>query len=92
MTLAYGALVLLPALSAGALFSRWYVAPTGAHRAPRALEDTVTLEDLLRPTTHGVNDLAYCPAEKRETLHAFGTGTRTCWTCRTETDTAVPRG
>jgi hypothetical protein len=83
--IALGALVVVLAISAGALLSRSYVV------RPRVLEETVTLEDLMRPTVHGVNDLAYCPAEHRDTLHAFADGTRTCWTCRTETPTAVPR-
>jgi len=90
--IASGALAVLLSLAGLALLSRWYVAPAASDRAPRALEETVTLEDLLRPTAYGVNDLAYCPAEHRETLHAFDDGTRTCWTCRTETPTAVPRG
>jgi len=90
--IASGALALVLAISLGALLSRWYFAPSAGPRAARVLEETVTLEDLMRPTVHGVNDLAYCPAEHRDTLHAFADGTRVCWTCRTETPTAVPRG
>ncbi|MCI4143023.1 hypothetical protein [Streptomyces sp. MMS20-AI2-20] len=89
MTLAYSALALVRAILAASLWARR--TPAGADRAPRVLEETVTLEDLLRPTAHGVNDMAFCPAERRDTLHAFGDNTRTCWTCRTETPTAVPR-
>lgn len=88
--IALGALVLLLSLSAGALLSR--LIATGTHRAPRVLEERVTFEDLVRPTVHGVNDLAWCPAEETETLHAFDGDSRTCWTCRTTTLTAVPRG
>lgn len=34
-----------------------------------------------------VSDTAYCPAEEKDTLHAFlRTGGRICWTCRTYTD------
>ncbi|WP_442803449.1 hypothetical protein OG411_19170 [Streptomyces pseudogriseolus] len=90
MTLGYSALALVLVILAAALLGR-YLRPTGAHRAPQDDAGTVTLEDLLRPTAHGVNDLDYCPAECRYTLHAFGDTTRTCWTCRTETPTAVPR-
>jgi hypothetical protein len=86
--LAYAALTL--ALPAGALLSRWLAVPDRAHRAPRVPEDHLTPEELFRPAE--VDDLAYCPAEERNTLHAFpGTGTRVCWTCRCETPTAVPR-
>lgn len=50
--------------------------PTGRRRA-----------NLLRPVEAMANDLAYCPAEERERLHAFlRTGGRVCWTCRTFTD------
>ncbi|PNG19737.1 hypothetical protein [Streptomyces cahuitamycinicus] len=69
---------------------RQIVAPAGAHRAPRVVEEPVTLAELMRPTE--VDDWAWCPAEKQERLHAFGGRTRTCWTCRCETPTAVPRG
>ena len=62
---------------------RQIVSPTGRHRAPRAIE-------MLRPAE--VNDLAHCPACKRDTMHAFQGSTRTCFDCRTETPTAVPRG
>lgn len=89
--IAFGALVLMLSLAAGALLSRWYFAPTGSHRAPRVVEEQVTIAELFRPRE--INDTAWCPAEERETLHAFpGDGTRTCWTCRWTTPTAVPRG
>ncbi|MEV5168241.1 hypothetical protein AB0K66_26955 [Streptomyces werraensis] len=84
MTLAYSALALVLGILAVALLAR---------RTPATDEVTVTLEDLMRPTLYGVNDLAYCPAEERDTLHTFERpGSRTCWTCRTTTPTAVPRG
>lgn len=42
---------------------------------------------LMRPQESTVNDVAWCPAEKRKTLHAFlALGGRVCWTCRTFTD------
>ncbi|MFJ8144651.1 hypothetical protein ACIQ6R_06200 [Streptomyces sp. NPDC096048] len=88
MTLAYIALALVLSISVGALLSRWLAVPASA---PRALEETTPLRELLRPTE--IDDLGYCPAEERVTLHRFnGTGTRTCWTCRCETPTAVARG
>lgn len=87
--IALGALVLLLSLALGALLSRWYFAPTGSNRAPRTLEEWTTLHELMRPT--GVDDLGYCPAEERVTLHAYHRDTRVCWTCRCETPTAVPR-
>jgi hypothetical protein len=91
MTLALGALVLMLSLSGGALLSRWYVTPpTGTRRAPRVLEEPVTLAELFRPT--GVYDDAWCPAEQTEHLHEFGAdGTRTCCACGCTTPTAVPR-
>ncbi|MEV4335721.1 hypothetical protein [Streptomyces sp. NPDC049590] len=84
-TTAVGALVLVLSLGIGALLSRAYFAPVGAHRAQRGLSWPQALE---------VNDLGYCPAEGRTTLHAFhADGSRTCWTCRTiTTDTTPPGG
>jgi hypothetical protein len=75
---------------------RQLVRPTGRRRAHRVVEETVPLADLLRPVEAMVNDTAYCPAEKRDRLHAFlATGGRVCWTCRTYTDsrplTSAPR-
>ncbi|MGY0067685.1 hypothetical protein ACWZEH_12835 [Streptomyces sp. QTS137] len=71
-------------------FVRQIIAPAGKHR-PRVAEEPVTLAELMRPTE--VDDWGYCPAEDRVTLHAFNADrTRTCWTCRTVTPTAVPRG
>lgn len=90
MTLAYSALALVLAILAVTLLARR--TPATEDRAPRDLEETVTLEDLMRPTLYGVNDRAYCPAEDRETLHSFEhPGSRTCSKCGTETPTAVPR-
>jgi hypothetical protein len=53
---------------------------------------------MLRPVEALVNDLAYCPTEERERLHAFlATGGRICWTCRTFTEhrphsSTLPKG
>ena len=61
--------------------------PTGRHRSARCTEVTVPLDALMRPVEATVNDLAWCPAEERETLHAFfRLGGRQCWTCRTFTN------
>jgi hypothetical protein len=47
----------------------------------------------MRPQEAMVNDLAYCPAERRQTLHAFlRLGGRECWTCRTITMDPTPPG
>lgn len=70
---------------------RQLVKPSGRRRAPRVIEQPVTLAELMRPSE--VDDLAWCAAEQQMRLHRFnGTGTRTCWTCRSETPTAVSRG
>ncbi|MFD4559006.1 hypothetical protein ACFWP5_32585 [Streptomyces sp. NPDC058469] len=54
---------------------------------------TVPLRVLMRPTESLVNDMAWCPAEERETLHAFlRLGGRQCWTCRTVTVDPTPPG
>ncbi|WP_328934186.1 MULTISPECIES: hypothetical protein [unclassified Streptomyces] len=55
---------------------------------------TVPLRVLMRPSEAMANDVAYCPAENRERLHAFlSTGGRVCWTCRTvTTDPTQPGG
>ncbi|MGY1500839.1 hypothetical protein ACW4TU_30380 [Streptomyces sp. QTS52] len=62
----------------------------GRRRAGRRLRrapETVPLAILMQSTEAMVNDLAFCPAEERDTLHAFlRTGGRICWTCRTYTD------
>jgi hypothetical protein len=88
VTLAYAALTL--ALPAGALLSRALVGRPRTPRAEQPPAEPLTLAELDRPAE--VDDLAYCPAEERNTLHAFtGVGTRVCWTCRCETPTAVPR-
>jgi hypothetical protein len=89
VTLAYAALTL--ALPAGALLSRVLVGRPRTPRAERDIEDQLNPEELFRPAE--VDDEAWCPAEETWRLHAFtGRGTRVCWTCRTETPTAVPRG
>ena len=65
--------------------------PTGRHRA----ESPASPEPLMRPEEAMVNDVAWCPVEQRETLHAFRhTGGRICWTCRTLTphDKVPPGG
>lgn len=62
------------------------VRPGGRHRT-RRVHETVPLAVLMRPTEATVNDIAYCQAEERNTLHAFlRLGGRVCWTCRTFTD------
>ena len=81
MTLAYGALVIVLALSGGALLSRWYVTPV----APRPTRL------LMRPGK--ATDIGWCPAEEQERLHEYHEdGSRTCWTCRTTSPAGVPRG
>lgn len=66
--------------------------PTGVHRRTTAVEQPAPVV-LLRPAEAMVNDLAWCPAEKRERLHAFlATGGRVCWTCRTITMDPTPPG
>lgn len=88
--LALGALCLVLSVTVGALYSRWHFAATGAHRAVPAAEETVPIAELFRP--QDVNDVAWCRAEERHTLHAFnGDGTRTCWTCRCTSLTGAPR-
>ncbi|MEU6496413.1 hypothetical protein ABZ890_39555 [Streptomyces sp. NPDC046984] len=62
---------------------RQIIAPNGHHRGRRRLEETTPPTPLLRPIEAMANDIAYCPAEERERLHAFlTTGGRVCWTCR----------
>lgn len=81
MTLAYGALVIILALSGGALLSRWYVTPV----APRPTRL------LMRPGK--ATDIGWCPAEEQERLHEYhADGSRTCWTCGTTSPAGVPRG
>ncbi|MFF9124390.1 hypothetical protein ACF09J_13950 [Streptomyces sp. NPDC014889] len=84
-TIALGALILLLALASIALASRWYFAPTGAHRAAPAAEETVPLAALLRPQEVPANDIGWCPAERQDRLHAYYSDGRRCWTCRTFT-------
>jgi hypothetical protein len=56
-------------------------------------DHTVPLHVLMRPTEALVNDIAYCPAEDRDTLHAFlRLGGRQCWVCRTVTMDPTPPG
>lgn len=58
----------------------------GKHR-PHRDGETVPLRTLMRPREATVNDLAFCPAEEKDTYHAFlRLGGRVCWTCRTYTD------
>ncbi|WP_330349241.1 hypothetical protein [Streptomyces sp. NBC_00582] len=48
---------------------------------------------MLRPVEAMATDIAYCPAEQTETLHAFlRMGGRICWTCRTLTMGPTPPG
>lgn len=75
---------------------RRIVRPSGGHRRsgrPHHAEQAVPLADLMRPVEATVNDIAWCPAEERETLHAFlRLGGRECWTCRTVTMDPTPPG
>lgn len=87
--LALGAAVLMASLALGALLSRWYVRPSGMHRAVPAGEETVPLAELFRPRAAEVNDIGWCPAEQAERLHAYTALGRQCWTCRTFTPTAA---
>ncbi|MEU2062871.1 hypothetical protein [Streptomyces sp. NPDC013455] len=75
--IALGALVLVLSLAAGALLSRAYFAPVA--------EESTRLAELMRPQEVPVNDVCWCPAEQRETLHAYHPDGRECWTCRTFT-------
>ncbi|MFE3169295.1 hypothetical protein [Streptomyces sp. NPDC059224] len=75
---------------------RQFMEPGHGHRRKGAStqcpEATVSLRALMRPTEAMVNDVAWCPAEERETLHAFlRPGGRQCWTCRTITTDPTPR-
>lgn len=71
---------------------RQIIAPAGKHR-PHTVDEFVPVAVLMRPTEAMVNDLAWCPAEKRKTLHAFlRLGGRECWTCRTITTDPTPPG
>lgn len=64
----------------------------GRHR-PRQLGEAAPEPAIARPVEAMVNDLAWCPAEERETLHAFlRLGGRECWTCRTVTMDPTPPG
>ncbi|NUP19235.1 MAG: hypothetical protein HOZ81_24710 [Streptomyces sp.] len=74
---------------------RAIVRPGHGHRRKGARtgcpEETVPLRTLMRPTEAMVNDIAYCPAEERNTLHAFlRLGGRQCWVCRTVTPANLP--
>ncbi len=76
--IAAGAAVLMAGLILATLLARWAVrpAPGGRDRQPRTVA-------LLRPVEALVTDLAYCPAEERDTLHCFlRTGGRVCMDCR----------
>jgi hypothetical protein len=66
---------------------RQVVAPNGKHR-PRRLGETA-----LEPIEARVDDIAWCPVEEKDTLHAFlATGGRQCWTCRVVTVDPAPPG
>ncbi|MET9098331.1 hypothetical protein [Streptomyces antibioticus] len=61
--------------------------------APPAARPADPYVGMLRPVEAMVNDIAYCPAEQRERLHAFlAGGGRVCWTCRTVTVEPTPPG
>ncbi|MFM9566152.1 hypothetical protein [Streptomyces turgidiscabies] len=67
-----------------------------AGRRPHLVIEAVPLNVLMQPTEAMVNDLAWCPAEQKKTLHAFfRLGGRECWTCRSITPhhplTSTPR-
>jgi len=67
----------------------------GLHRLhrPRRVGEAAPEPVIARPVEAMVNDLAWCPAEERDTLHAFlATGGRQCWTCRVVTVDPTPRG
>ncbi|MGW2933979.1 hypothetical protein ACWDA7_19495 [Streptomyces sp. NPDC001156] len=62
--------------------ARTWPHPSGRHRARRAA-DTSWRRPLLRPQEAMANDVAWCPAERRTTMHAFlRLGGRQCWDCR----------
>lgn len=64
----------------------------GLHR-PRRVGEAAPEPVIARPVEATVNDIAWCPAEERETLHAFlRLGGRFCWTCRTVTADPTPPG
>lgn len=69
--IALGALLLVLAISAGALLSR--------HLHPAV---SVPPASLKRPQGAGVTDLGWCPAQQAETLHAYYPDGRQCWECR----------
>ncbi|MGD1219972.1 hypothetical protein AB9Q10_16265 [Streptomyces krungchingensis] len=72
---------------------RQVIAPAGKHRPHRPVEETVPLRVLMRPSESTVNDIAWCPAEETDRLHAFlRLGGRMCWTCRTVTNDPTPPG
>jgi hypothetical protein len=74
-------------------YLRTVARPTGRHRGPRPAEATAPADALMRPVEATANDLAWCPAEERETLHAFlRLGGRQCWVCRTVTTDPTPPG
>jgi hypothetical protein len=65
--------------------SDWYTA-LGALLITLSIAAGALLSRWLAPMT-GATDIAWCPAEQCERLHAFlATGGRICWTCRHFTD------
>lgn len=68
--IALGALVIMLALSAGTLLARWYLRPTGTHRAPRH-----AAHGAIAPTAF-VHCL-HCGVETAATLHPGGSASCT---------------
>ena len=66
MQTAVGALALLLSLSGGALFSRWYVTPSGAHRAPRTRPAAVLADEAGEST-----EWEWCPTERTRVRHTL---------------------
>ena len=73
---------------------RHLIRGTGQHRATtqpavQAVLTEATLTKLLDNGDVVANESADCPACERNTFHAmFRDGSRRCWTCNTETETA----
>src|SRR5690606_32629432 len=60
--------------------------PTGRHRAPRTVHETVSLHELLAPREALVTDVALCPAERQEHVHVFlALGGWVCCSCQGRT-------
>ena len=76
-----GAAVLMGTLLLAVLVAR--LLPTGRHRAPRTVHETVSLDELLAPREALVTDVAWCPAERQEHVHVFlALGGRVCCSCQ----------